>query len=56
VLLDLDLTLTRRRDFDVLERQDFRTAVFVNAHCRNHGKPHQQSSGKIGAIIGTRRR
>src|SRR5664279_5325133 len=36
MLLDLDLALPGRRDLHVLEDQSFGTAVFVNAHCRDH--------------------
>ena len=39
MLLDLDLARSRRRDLDIVERQSFGTAVFVNAHCRNHVSP-----------------
>ena len=39
VLLDLDLALSRRRNLNVVECQDFGTAVFVDAHCRNHVSP-----------------
>ena len=34
---DLDLALAWRRDGDVLESQNFGTAGFMNAHCRDHG-------------------
>jgi hypothetical protein len=36
VLLDADLALAGRRHLDVLEGQNLRAAVFVDAHCRYH--------------------
>ena len=39
VLLELDLALARRGDFDVVHRQNFRTTRFVYAHCCDHVSP-----------------
>jgi hypothetical protein len=36
MLLDLDLALAGCGDLNVLVSQNFGTAGFVNAHCRDH--------------------
>ena len=42
MLLDLDLALARCRNFDVVQRQNFRTTGFMNAHCCDHVSPLEQ--------------
>jgi hypothetical protein len=39
ILLDLDLALPRRRDFNIVQCQNVGTAMFVYAHCCDHVSP-----------------